>query len=91
MGKNYKLNFTDEISVHDILGMKKASSKPFSKKHKFDIETIVGERIGKDGKLAYIHQIIDRTKNYYKKFVKQGDLVIKDIEGKLTEHKRKQI
>lgn len=89
MGKNYSITLTDEIHVHEMLGIKKASKKPFSKKHKFDSETIVGERIGKDGKLAYIHQVIDRTKNYYKKFVKQDNVVIKDIEGKLTEHKRK--
>lgn len=89
MGKNYKITLTDEIHVYEMLGLKKASSKPFSKKHKFDSETIVGERIGKDGKLAYVHQVIDRTKNYYKKLVKQGDTIVKDVEGKLTEHKGK--
>ncbi len=68
--------------------IKKKGQKKISKKHKFDYEVLIGERVGQDGKLVFIHQIIDRVRNYYKKFVKlkQGDKIIKDIEGNLTNH-----
>jgi len=87
MVKHYSKILTDEVHLHDILGAKKASDKPFSKKHKFDIEFIIGDRIGRDGKFVYAYQVINRTKNFYKKFVKQRNSVIKDVEGKLSEHK----
>jgi hypothetical protein len=87
MPKTIKINLSEKIRVLELIGLRKASSKPFSKKHKFDSETIVGERIGRDGKVAYVHQIVDRTKNYYKKYVKQGKKIIKDVECKLTDHK----
>jgi hypothetical protein len=73
--------------AYERLGIKKKGQEKFSKKHKFEYEVSIGETVGRDGKPAFIHQIIDRTKNYYKKFVKQGDKIIKNIEEKLTEHK----
>ncbi|MDD4001511.1 MAG: hypothetical protein PHU35_01835 [Bacteroidales bacterium] len=88
MGKNVILNFNEKVGLLDILKFKKNSLNPFSKKHKNDNEIIIGDRIGRDGKLAFIYQIIDRTNNYYKKFVKVENQVIKNIEGKLTEHHR---
>ncbi len=70
-----------------MLGIKKRGTERFSKNHEFEYEVLKGERIGRDRKPAFIHQIIDRVKNYYKKFVKQEDKIIKDIEEELTNHK----
>lgn len=77
----------DSIKAYGLLGVKKMGKEPFSKKHKWEHEQVVGERIGKDGKPAFVHQVIDRVKDYYKKLVKQEDEIIKDVEGKLTNHK----
>lgn len=85
--KLFQVYIKETIKSHVMLGIKKKRPERFSKKHKFEYEVLTGERIGGDGKPAFIHQIIDRAKNYYKKFVKQGDKIIKDTEGKLTKHK----
>lgn len=87
VGRNINIRFVENIKVLDLLGLKRAGEEKFSKKHKYISETIVGKRLGKDGKVAYVHQIIDREKNYYKKFVMQGRKIIKDIEGKLSSHR----
>lgn len=81
-----ELNLYDSVKIYDLLEIKKKSRENFSKDHKWDHEQVIGGRVGKDGKPVFVHQIIDRTKNYYKKFVKHGNKVIKDIEQKLTEH-----
>lgn len=78
----------DQVKAYDMLGIKKKGKEDFSKDHKWEKEITVGERIGRDGKPAYVHQVIDRASNYYKKFVEQGNKIIKDIEGKLTDHRR---
>jgi len=83
----FKVYINSTVKACVMLGIKKRSKERFSKKHKFDYEVLQGERVGRDGKPVLIHQIIDRAKNYYKKFVKQGNKVIKDLEQKLTEHK----
>lgn len=83
----FQVHFEDTAKAYEMLGIKKKGQERFSKKHKFEYEVLTGERIGRDGKPVFIHQIIDRVKNYYKKFVKQGNKVIKDLEQKLTEHK----
>ncbi|HOK17621.1 MAG TPA: hypothetical protein PL164_02645 [Candidatus Paceibacterota bacterium] len=85
--KLFQVHIKDTVKPYIMLGIKKRSRERFSKKHKFYYEILEGERIGKDGKPVFILQIIDRVKNYYKKFVKQGDKIIKNIEEKLTEHK----
>ena len=86
--KFVELNLYDSVKAYDLLGVEKKSKEGFSKDHKSDHEQLIGERIGRDGKPVFIHQVIDRTKNYYKKFVRQGGKVIKDLEQKLTEHKK---
>jgi len=83
----FQVYIKDTVRAHVMLGIKKKSKERFSKKHKFDYEVLQGEKVGRNGKPVVIHQIIDRVKNYYKKFVKQENRVIKDIEEKLTNHK----
>jgi hypothetical protein len=85
--KLFQVHIKETIKVYEMLGIKKKGQERFSKKHEFEYEVLTGEKVGRDGKSVFIHQIIDRAKNYYKKFVKQGNKVIKDLEQKLTEHK----
>jgi hypothetical protein len=85
--KLFQVHINETAKAYEMLGIKKGGQERFSKKHRYYYEVLEGEGIGRDGKPAFIHQIIDRAKNYYKKFVRQGDKVIKNIKGKLTEHK----
>jgi len=85
--KLFQITITDTIKSYEMLGIRKRGQEKFSKNHKFEYEVLTGERVGHNGKPVFIHQIIDRVKNYYKKFVKQGDKIIKNIEEKLTKHK----
>ena len=85
--KLFQVTIKESIKAYEMLGIKKKGQERLSKDHKFECEEIAGERIGRDGKPVFVHQVIDRAKNYYKKFVKQGNKIIKDIEEKLTEHK----
>lgn len=85
--KLFQVALKESVKAYEMLGIKKRGSEKFSKDHKFEYEVLTGERIGKDRKPAFVHQIIDRVKNYYKKFVKQEEKIIKDTETKLTEHK----
>src|SRR4051812_6965136 len=71
VGREINIVINERIRVYDILGLKKFGDKPNSKDHRAVSETLVGKRIGRDGKVAYVHQVIDREKNYYKKYVKQ--------------------
>lgn len=82
------LELFDQIKAYDMLGIKKKGKEDFSKDHKWEKEIIIGERIGRDGMPAYVHQVVDRANNYYKKFVKQGERIIKNVESKLTDHYR---
>ncbi len=86
--KFVRLSLHDSIKAYDLLGVKKKGKDSFSKDHRWNHEQLIGERVGRDGKPVFIHQVIDRTKNYYKKFVSQSGKVIKDLEQKLTEHKK---
>lgn len=86
--KFIEISLQDTFKAYDLLGTKKKGPDDFSKNHKWEHEQIIGERVGRDGKAAFIYQIIDRPKDYYKKFVRQGNKVIKDIEGKLSDHKK---
>ena len=79
--------FHEHIGLIEMLTIKGKGLADFSNKHKLKYEGVIGHRIGRDGKLAYVEQVIDRVGNYYKKLVKQEDKIIKDIEGKLTEHR----
>lgn len=81
------LNLVDTISVNDTLDLKRKGLEKSSKKHVWNLEQFVGNRIGRDGKLAFVEQVVDRVRNYYKKYVKVGDVVVKNIESKLTDHK----
>jgi len=83
----FQVHIKETIKAHVMLGIKKKGLERFSEKHEFEEEVLSGERIGRDGKPVFINQIIDRGKNYYKKFVRQGNKVIKNIEEKLTNHK----
>ena len=83
----FQVHIKETIKAHVMLGIKKKGLERFSEKHEFEEEVLSGERIGRDGKPVFINQIIDRGRNYYKKFVKQGNKVIKNIEEKLTDHK----
>lgn len=85
--KLFQVTFKETAKTYIMLGIKKRGKEKFSKKHKFYYEALTGERIGQDGKSVLINQIIDRIKNYYKKFVKQENKIIKNVEQKLTEHK----
>lgn len=85
--KLFQVYIKDTAKPYIMLGIKKRGPKIFSKKHKFEEEVLTGERIGRDGKPVFINQIIDRVKNHYKKFTRQENKVIKDIEEKLTDHK----
>lgn len=85
--KFFQVCVHDSGKSHELLGIKKRTERRFSKDHKFEYEVLIGERVGKDAKPVFIHQIIDRVKNYYKKFVKRKNIIIKNIETKLTEHK----
>ena len=84
-----QLSLYDSAKIYDILNMRKKTEKFFSLKHKWNFEQTIGDRIGLDGKPAFINQLIDRVNNYYKKFVKSEGEIIKDIEGKLTDHKQR--
>lgn len=74
-------------NTYSLSSIKKKGPVKVSKNHKFELEELIGKRVGKDRKVAFIHQIVDRVKNYYKKFVEVDGKIIKNIEGKLTDHK----
>lgn len=84
--KFIEVSVEDSVTGSELLGVKKMGETPFSKKHKWGYEQIIGERVGKDGKIAFVHQVIDRVKNHYKKFVRRENRIIKDDEGELTNH-----
>lgn len=83
----FQVTIEEKVKAYEMLGIKKRRQERFSKNHKFEYEALMGERVGRNGKSVFINQVIDRVKNYYKKFVKQGDKIIKNIEQKLTNHK----
>ena len=85
--KLFQVYIKDTVKAYVMLGIKKKGQERFSEKHEFEEEVLTGEKIGRDGKPVFINQIIDRVKNYYRKFVRQENKVIKDIEEKLTDHK----
>lgn len=87
MGRKLTLKLNDGIGVTDMASIERTPLIPFSKKHKKDYEMIIGDRIGRDGKLAFIYQIADRVNDFYKKFVSVGGKITKDIECKLSEHR----
>ena len=86
--KFIEISLQDTFKAYDLLGTKKKRPDNFSKDHKWEQEQIIGERVGRDGKAVFIRQIIDRPKDYYKKFVRQDNKIIKDIEEKLSDHKK---
>lgn len=85
--KHFEKNFIDSISLLDMLNLKNKGMDSFSKDHKFKYEETIGERIGGDGKVVFIHRVIDRFNNIYKELVRQRDKIIRDIQEKLTSHK----
>jgi hypothetical protein len=85
--KHFEITFNEKINLLEMFNVKKKGIIDFSKDHKFEYEETVGERIGKDGNIVFIHQVIDRINNFYKKFVRQGGKIIKNIQEKLTSHK----
>lgn len=81
------LYLSDTVHAYDTIGSKRRGFSKFSKKHVWNLEQFSGNRIGRDGKLAFVEQVIDRARNYYKKYVRVGNRVIKNIESKLIDHK----
>jgi len=81
------LHLSDAVNTCDTFELKRRGFNRFSKKRIWNLEQFVGNRIGRDGKLAFVEQVIDRARNYYKKYVKVGDVVVKNNESKLTDHK----
>jgi hypothetical protein len=75
------------IQPYSIASIKKKGPEKFSKKNKFEYEQLIGKRFGKDGRLVFIDRIINRVKDSYKEFVKEGNKIIRDFEGKLSDHK----
>ena len=80
------IQISDTVKAYDMLGIKKAGPERFSKKHRWSYELVLGMRIGRDGKVAFVRQMVDRASNYYEKYVQQGKRVIKDLKGRLTDH-----
>ncbi|MBI2464654.1 hypothetical protein HYV64_00795 [Candidatus Shapirobacteria bacterium] len=78
--------FDENIGLTDLVSIIRVPKKPHSKKHKSDLEMIKGDRVGRDGRKAFVYQVVDRRDNHYKKFVKVGDKVIKDVDGRLKDH-----
>ena len=84
--RNRGISLAAEIKPHSFLKLgKKGTSKKHG--HKFDAEIITGKRVGKDGKLVNIEQIIDRDSDKYDKIVKdeQGQTIVEKDE-RLSQH-----
>ena len=81
------IKLVEKISLLEMLELKSKGKSNYSKNHKWKHEQIIGKRVGRDGKIAFIHQVIDRPSGYYKKYVKQGNKVIKDVVERLTQHR----
>lgn len=82
-----ELAVQSSVRTYPITNIKKKGPEKFSRKHGFQYEALEGKRIGKDGKLAFVRQIVDRGKGDYEKFVESEGKIIKNIKGKLTDHK----
>lgn len=85
--KLFEKTFNDQINLLEMFNRKKKGIKDFSKDHKFEYEETVGEKVGRNGNVVFIHQVIDRINNLYRKLVRQEGKIIKNIQEKLTSHK----
>lgn len=85
---NRSITLTTEIKPHALLKLGKKGAKSKKHKHKFDQEIMAGNRIGKDGKLVSIEQVIDREQDVYRKTIKNehGQTIVQKYE-KLSEHR----
>ena len=80
------IELKESLSILDMSTLKKRGKHKYSKKHIWEHEQTIGNRVGRDGKIAFVHQIIDRPTNYYKKYVEQGQKTIKNLMEQLTQH-----
>lgn len=86
--QNRSITATDEGKFHELAKLRKKGAASTKHKHRFDQEIMTGERIGKNGKLVTIQQVVDREQNAYKKTVKDehGQVVV-EKDKKLSEHR----
>jgi predicted nucleic acid-binding Zn-ribbon protein len=85
---NRSLKLTDKITSYELLKLGKKGTNSRKHKHMFDQDILAGDRVGRDGKLISIKQIIDREHDTYKKVIKDehGQIIIQK-EEKLSEHR----
>ena len=91
MGKNYKIELSDRITIRENIGFKKylISAKKFLSHVKqgwFSSNNIKKHPDGVD-----ITQIVDRENNFYKKKVidKKTGKIIKGVEEPLNQHRNR--
>jgi CRISPR/Cas system-associated protein Cas5 (RAMP superfamily) len=86
--RNRSITLTGEIKPHGSLKAGKKGTASRKHKHRFDQEVTSGKRIGKDGKLVSIEQVIDREQDTYKKTIRDehGQIIVQKDE-KLSKHR----
>ena len=62
---NRSITATEEIKSHELLKLRKKGAASTRHQHGCDQERISGERVGKNGQLVTIEQVVDQEQNVY--------------------------